>query len=274
MQSVFGKTVLVTGAAMGMGKLFAQLAVDEQAAAVVVWDINEAALNATAQELRARGGKVYPYIVDVSKLESIRDAAARVCIDAGNIDILINNAGIVRGKYFWEHDPAGDIWPTMAINALAPMYLTREFIPAMIDSGRECRVLNIVSAAALVSNPRMSVYCASKWSAFGWSDSIRLELRQAGYKHVRVTTVCPGYVSTGMFDGVKAPLMTPILKPEQVVKRAWNAMKAGKPMVMMPWTIRATVVAKGLPLFMWDFIADKVFGVYHTMETFKGHPNP
>ena len=83
-----------------------------------------------------------------------------------------------------------------AINALAPMHITREFLPAMLAAGRDCRIVNIASAAGLVSNPRMSVYSASKWAVVGWSDSLRLELRGTP---VRVTTVCPSYVTTGMF---------------------------------------------------------------------------
>jgi short-subunit dehydrogenase len=271
MQNVTGKTVLITGAAMGMGKLYAQLAVKENAAAVVLWDINETALKDTVAELTALNGKVHPYVVDVSKLEAITATAARVREEVGNVDILINNAGVVRGKYFWEHDHLKDTFFTMAVNALAPMYISREFLPGMIEGGRESRIVNIASAAGLVSNPKMSVYCASKWAATGWSDSVRLELEQAGHHHVKITTVCPSYISTGMFEGAAAPLMTPILTPEYVVDRVWQAMKNGKVFLMTPWTVRLSMFAKGsLPRPMWDFVADRIFGVYHTMDQFKG----
>lgn len=272
MQTVAGKKVLITGAAMGMGKIYAELAVQEGAAAVVLWDINEQALNATAAGLRAEGGKVQSYVVDVSKLEAITAAAAQVKQEVGDIDILFNNAGVVRGKYFWEHDHLKDTLFTMSINALAPMYIAREFIPSMIQNkGTEARIINIASAAGTVANPRMSVYCASKWSAIGWSDSLRLELVQAGHAHVKVTTVCPSYISTGMFEGAKGPLMTPLMTPEYVVEKVWAAMKKGKPMLLMPWTVTLGVVCKGLfPLWLWDWVADHIFGIYKTMEEFKG----
>lgn len=275
MDSVAGKTVLITGAAMGMGKLYAQLAVQEGARAVVLWDINEAALHLTAAELGAQSGsagsKIFPYTVDVSKLDDIQAAAARVKQDVGPVEVLFNNAGVIRGKYFWEHDPRKDIEFTMSINALAIMYIAREFLPGMIGGGRDCRIVNIASAAGLVSNPRMSVYCGSKWAAIGWSDSVRLELEQAGHTHVKVTTVCPSYISTGMFEGVRGPLMTPIMTPEYVVKRVWAAMKTGKPLLMMPWTVRLSMLTRGLlPIRLWDFVADRIFGVYHTMDEFKG----
>ncbi len=271
MNNVGGKKILITGAAMGMGKIYAQLAVQEGAKAVVLWDINEPALLETVKELKAKGGQVTSYTVDVSKLESITAAAEKVRKEVGDIEILFNNAGVVRGKLFWEHDHIKDTWFTMSINALAPMYIAREFMPAMIASKTECRVINIASAAGTVSNPKMSVYCASKWSAIGWSDSVRLELEQCGHDHVRVTTVCPSYISTGMFEGAKGPLMTPLMTPEYVVNKVWAAMKVGRPMLYLPWTVYLSKIFKGLlPLFLWDFVADKIFGVYKTMEDFKG----
>lgn len=271
METVAGKKILITGAAMGMGKLYAELAVREQAGAVVVWDINALTLEATAAELRAVGGTVFSYVVDLSRREAIETTAAQVRRDIGDIDILINNAGIVRGKYFWEHDDGADIWPTMAVNALAPMYVARAFLPTMMANRRESRIVNIASAAGLVSSPGMSVYSASKWAAIGWSDSLRLELEQAGARQLRVTTVCPAYISTGMFEGARGPLFTPIMRPEYVVNRVWKAMKSGRPMLTLPWTVRLSMLMKGLlPLWLWDFVAGRVFGVYKSMHPFKG----
>ena len=270
--TVAGKKILITGAVMGMGRLYAQLAVKEKAGAVVLWDINAAELEKTASELKAQGGMVFTQVVDVSKLEAITAAAEQTRRDFGDIDILFNNAGIVRGKYFWEHDHLKDTWLTMSINALAPMYIAREFLPAMIASGRESRLVNVASAAGLVSNPRMSVYCGSKWAATGWSDSVRLELEQAGHRHVRVLTVNPTYISTGMFAGARGMLLTPIMTPEYVVHRVWNAMKKGRARLILPWTVYLSNALKGiLPLFLYDFIARHVMGVYKTMDEFRGH---
>jgi len=274
-ESVAGKKVLITGAAMGMGRLYAERAVAELAAAVVLWDVNTAALNDTAAALKASGGTVFTYTVDLSQRAEIEHAAQQVRDDIGDIDILINNAGIVRGKYFWEHDNSADIWPTVAINSLAPMYVTRAFLPTMMANRRESRVVTMASAAGLVSNPRMSVYCGSKWAAVGWSDSLRLELEQVGAKQVRVTTVCPTYIKTGMFEGARGPLMTPLMTPEYVVERVWRAMKRGTPLVTLPWTVRLSMLLKGLlPLPVWDFVAGRIFGVYSSMKDFKGRGNP
>lgn len=271
LESVAGKKVLITGAAMGLGKLFAERAVRENAAAVVLWDINEVALKSTAAELTALGGTIHHFVVDVSAPEQISEAARAVRDEVGDIDILVNNAGIVRGNtYFWETTNRADIDKTMAINSLAPMYVTLEFLPAMVAGSGQARVLTIASSAGLVSNPRMSVYAASKWAALGWSDSVRIELEQAGHDHVKVTTVCPTYIDTGMFDGAKGFLLTPILKQDEVVDTSWQEMKNGGALVILPWTSRLNKALSGiLPLKLRDLFLDTV-GVYRSMEEFTG----
>ncbi len=269
--SLAGSTVLITGAAMGMGRMYAELAVKDHAAHVILWDINAELLDEASAALDSQGSQIHTYVVDVSRLEAIEQAAEKVRNDVGNPDILINNAGIVRGKYFWEHDQRSDIAATMAINTLALMHVTREFLPGMIDGGRPSRIVNVASAAGLLANPRMSVYSSSKWAVVGWSDSLRLELVQAGHKHVAVTTFCPSYIKTGMFEGARGPLMTPLMEPEAVTERVWQAMKDGSPILMMPWTVKLSTALRGvLPLPVWDVVAGRVFGVYRSMEHFTG----
>src|SRR5205823_6101513 len=102
------------------------------------------------------------------------------------------------------------------------------------------------SSAGLNPVPRLAVYCGSKWAAVGWSDSVRLELEQAGHHHVRVTTVCPTYINTGMFDGAKGIFLTPMLQQDQVVGASWKAMLKGHPFVLLPWTSRLNKVVTGV----------------------------
>lgn len=271
MQTVQGANVLVTGAAMGLGKLFARNAVKEGAATVVLWDANEAALKETAAELEAAGGTVHFDTVDVTSAERVAAAAERVRADVGTIHVLFNNAGIVRGNgYFWENDPR-DFRLTVEVNSIGPMLVAREFLPGMVASPRQCRLVNIASSAGLNAIPRMAAYAASKWAAIGFSDSVRLELEQAGHDQVKVTTVCPTYINTGMFDGAKGILFTPMLKQEEVVSETWSAMLAGRPFVVMPWTSRLNKVLTGvLPVRLRDLYLRGV-GVYNSMDEFHGH---
>jgi short-subunit dehydrogenase len=104
---------------------------------------------------------------------------------------------------------------------------------------------------------------------------VRLELKQAGHDHVQVTTVCPYYTRTGMFEGAKSAPLLPILDPAEVVDEAWKATLAGRPFVVLPRTVQLGEILKGVvPTDVRDFLADRVFGVYHTMDDFTGRPQP
>lgn len=270
-----GAHILITGAAGGMGCMYAQRAVDEGAASVVLWDRDAPALARTADELGAAAQgrtRVRSYAVDVSEHGAITKAAHKVRREVGDPDVLINNAGIVRGnRYFWESHAGDDVRPTMLVNALAPMYVTHEFLPGMIASGRPARIVNIGSAAGTLSNPRMAVYAASKAALNGWSDSLRLELRQAGHQHVSVTTVTPSYIATGMFHGARGPLLAPILDPDHVVDRVWRAMLDGRALVELPRSVRLSRALRGLlPTHVFDRVVGEGFGVYRSMEEFRG----
>ncbi|WP_040168063.1 SDR family NAD(P)-dependent oxidoreductase [Microbacterium gorillae] len=271
---IAGSTVLITGAARGMGELYARRAVAAGAARIALWDVDEATATALAAELSRSGTDARAYRVDVSRSEDVRDGVARTLADFDRVDVLINNAGIVRGSLFWEHDPERDIELTMRINTLAAMWLTRELLPGMIaDTSRPKRILNVASAAGTLANPHMSVYAASKWAMIGWSDSVRLELGREGHRHVKVTTFCPSYVSTGMFAGARGPLLTPIMTPRQATRAAWDGMIAGRAMVTKPWTVKLAMALRGvLPTPLWDVIADRVFHVYSSMDHFTGRP--
>ena len=113
----------------------------------------------------------------------------------------------------------------------------------------------------------MSVYAASKAALIGWSDSLRLELVQQGHGYVKVTTVCPSYIGTGLFESARRSLFTPLMTPEYVVNRVWRAMLAGKPQLLLPWTVNLSKVLRGLlPLPAWDVVAGRVFGVYRSTD--------
>lgn len=275
-RTVHGANVLITGAAGGMGRMYAERAVAEAAASVTLWDRDAAALARAVDELgtASQGAtRIRSYVVDVGDLGAIAKTAQKVRKDVGNPDLLINNAGIVRGnRYFWETDNGEDTRPMMQVNALAPMYVTREFLPGMIAAAyRPARIVNIASAAGTLANPRMAVYAASKAALIAWSDSLRLELEQADHTNVKVTTVTPSYISTGMFAGARGPVLTPVLEPEFVVDRVWRAMLEGRPLLELPWSVGLSRALRGiLPTRVFDRIVGDGFGVYRSMEGFTG----
>lgn len=265
MKKFENKIVLITGGASGIGKIMVRLLL-ERKAKVVIWDINQESIAETISEF-SHLGNVVGYNVDVANVEQIQEIAKKVKQEIGIVDVVINNAGIIVGKYFNDHS-FSDISKTMEINANAPMFITKAFLTDMLDqnSGHIC---NIASSGGLVSNPKMSVYAASKWSLIGWSDSLRLEMKQLD-KKVNVTTIMPYYINTGMFDGVKSKI--PILEPEAAALTIIKAIETNKKMVTIPGYIyRFTRLGQAImSTNVFDWFAGDVLGIYKTMEHFTG----
>lgn len=265
MKQFKGKTVLITGGGSGIGKIMVRLCL-ERNAKVIIWDINQKNIDDTILDFSNKG-TVMGFKVDVSNNENIQEVAKKIKQEIGLVDVLINNAGIVVGKFFSEHS-VSDISKTMAINANGPMYVTLAFLNDMMDrnSGHIC---NIASSGGLISNPKMSVYAASKWALIGWSDSLRLEMKQLK-KAVHITTILPYYINTGMFDGVQSKI--PILDPEASALTIIKAIENNKKMITIPGYIyRFTRLGQALlSINGFDWFAGKALGIYKTMEHFTG----
>ena len=265
------KIVLITGGASGIGRIMGKMALKKGAKALVIWDINQANIDATIGELKAFG-KVVGYRVDVSNYEVVAKSYQQVKNEVGDVDILINCAGIITSNKTFDLYSPEEMDRTIQVNTLAPMYVARQVLPDMIarNSGHIC---NIASAGGMLANPKMSVYAASKWAAIGWSDSVRIEL-QDRKSQVRVTTIAPYYITTGMFDGVQSKVF-PLLNPEKVSERIIGAIEDNKKMLMlMKWIPQPhhfiRLLQGLLPMRVFDWLLGEVLGIYHTMDNFTG----
>lgn len=259
--------VLITGGASGIGRIMGRIALEKGASTLIIWDINPINIESTKKEL-GKIGKVKGYIVDVSDNNKVTETYKATVSECGDIDILINNAGIITGNKTFDLQTEDEILRTMMINTIAPMFVARAILPDMLKRNRG-HICTIASAGGMLSNPKMSVYAASKWGVIGWSDSVRIELQEMKSK-VRVTTIAPYYINTGMFDGVKSRII-PILKPEYVSKRVITAIERNKIFRGIPFGFHfirfwQTV----LPIRIFDFFFGKVFGIYHAMDQFTG----
>ncbi len=281
MSRIKGCTALVTGGASGIGFLMGHRLLGKGAVRLVIWDRDGHALDGAAEALdraaqelhRANGSpgeagpRVLPMQVDVTDLDAVRGALAELAEEGVEVDLLLNNAGVVVGRDFAQHTH-DDIRRSMEVNAMAPMHLALELLPGMMERGRG-HIVNIASAAGLLSNPRMSVYCGSKWAMVGWSDALRIELERGG-SGVRVTTVLPYYISTGMFEGVRSPLI-PILRPEKVARAVVSAVEKDRIFLPLPWIVRLVPLLRGLlPPRLFDRVVGDGLGVYRTMRGFRG----
>ena len=259
--------VVITGGASGIGKIMGRMALERGAKCFIIWDINSSGIEATRKELSGYG-KVKGYIVDVSRNDVVEAAYRKTVEDCGNIDILINCAGIITSNKTFDRLTPEEIIRTMNINTLAPMFVTRTMLPDMLK--RNCgHICNITSAGGMLSNPKMSVYAASKWGAIGWSDSVRIELQEMK-SNVHITTAAPYYINTGMFDGVKSPII-PILKPEYVSRKILNAIEGNRSFKGIPFGFHFIRFWQFiLPTAIFDWFFGNVMGIYHALDNFTG----
>ncbi len=262
--------VLVTGGASGIGKIMGRMALERGARCLVIWDINEESIAATKKEYQSLG-KVKGYRIDISDTKQVEATALLTEKECGKVDILINCAGIVANNNTFDKQTTNDIKRTIEINTIAPMVIAQQFLPDMLkrDKGHIC---NIASAAGMISNPKMSVYAASKWAVIGWSDSVRIELKQMK-SNVHFTTIAPYFINTGMFDGVKSRIF-PILKPEPTARKILNAIESNRNFKGIPFSYHFIRSCQALlPTSIFDYIFGEVVGIFHAMDNFKGRKN-
>jgi all-trans-retinol dehydrogenase (NAD+) len=264
MSDIAGQHALITGGASGIGRLMA-LQLAARGARLTVWDINRDALDRVVAEL---GGGARGFACDVSDRQQVYARAAASIAASGPVDILINNAGIVSGADFLEL-PDAKIEATFDINVLALFWTCKAFLPAMIERNRG-HLVTIASASGLIGVARLADYSASKWAAVGFDESLRAELRRTA-PGVITTVVCPFYIDTGMFRGVKSrfPFLLPILKEDDAATRIVRAIETDRRRLVMPWLCHFVPLLRVLPVGLFDWAAD-FLGVNTSMKDFIG----
>ena len=261
-----GNTVLVTGGCSGIGKIMGRMCLEKGAARLVIWDINEDAIDATVRELSALGA-VYGHKADISSPESVDAAYADTKAACGDVDILINCAGIITNNKTFAEQTDRDIIRTIDINTKGAMFVTLRYINDMKARGKG-HICNIASAAGMLSLPKMSLYAASKWGAVAWSDSMRIEL-QREKSPVRVTTIAPYFINTGMFDGIRS--FFKVLKPETVARKTLRAIERDRGFKGIPFPQHFIRLMQGIfPVAWFDFVFGDICGLYTVMDHFTG----
>lgn len=269
MTDVAGKRVLITGGASGLGRLMAhELAA--LGANITLWDIDSSGLSATAQELCDAHPKctVHTFQCDLSDRTAIASTAQQMQEDELLVDVLINNAGIVSGGYLLEIDDQ-QIERTFAVNTLALFWMTRAFLPDMINAGSG-HIVTIASAGGFTGTAKQVDYSASKFAAIGFDEALRVELHNLG-SPVQTTVVCPYYIDTGMFDGVKTRFswLLPILTPEYAVRKTIHGLLKNKRRVIMPRAVYSIFLMRLLPVSIMDGVM-RLLGINSTMDDFTG----
>ncbi|XP_042552092.1 short-chain dehydrogenase/reductase family 16C member 6-like [Dipodomys spectabilis] len=273
-KDVAGEIVLITGGGSGLGR---QLAIHfaTLGAIIVLWDINEEGNKETCRLVKEMNNvKIFAYTCDCSKRQEVYQVAAQVREEVGNVTILINNAGIVTGKNFLDI-PDDMIEKSFAVNALSHFWTYKAFLPAMIEANHG-HLVCISSLAGTIGLNGLSDYCATKFAAIGFAESLFFELDLIKKTNIKTTIICPFLINTGMFDGCvsKYPLLLPILEPKYVAQKIIDAILQEKVYCTLPKSASFILYLKQIMAPKMTVAMVKYLGGETIMASFKGRMKP
>lgn len=193
MKNFSGKVAVITGGASGIGRAIGEYCV-RAGVKVVLADVEESALDATGEELRAMGGTVLCVKTDVSKRSDVESLATQSFDSFGNVHLLFNNAGVAAGGAPWEATWNDWEW-VMSVNLWGVIHGIKVFTPLMLAQRTECHIVNTSSSAGLIAGGFSAPYSVSKHAVVALSESLYLTLQQRN-SLLKVSVLCPGLVNT------------------------------------------------------------------------------
>jgi NAD(P)-dependent dehydrogenase (short-subunit alcohol dehydrogenase family) len=197
MQDLAGKTAFVTGAASGIG-LGIATALAQAGVKVMLCDIEESALAAACERLRATNADVDAVRADVSLKAELQAAADAVIARYGKVHILVNNAGVVGGGAYGAWTDAAWDW-TLGVNLMAVIWGIEIFGPLIEQHGEGGQIVSTASIAGLISGGS-GAYNVSKYGVVALSEGLRVELAPRG---IGVSVLCPGFIRTQIIDAAR-----------------------------------------------------------------------
>lgn len=204
------RVVVITGAAAGIGRATA-LRFAEEGAYIAAWDVSDKGASQLESAVKWAGGECHFHSVNVTDASAVEAAAAAVVKDWGRIDVLINNAGIVRDAQLvkWnggspESIMSEETWDSVVgVNMKGVFLVTRAVVPHMIKGGGGV-ILSAASVVGLLGNFGQTNYVASKAGVIGMT---RTWARELGKHKIRVNAVAPGFIATDMVRSMPAKVL-------------------------------------------------------------------
>jgi len=187
-----GRLAFVTGAAQGIGRAIA-VGLSQAGARVIATDVNEAAVAATADAIRAESGTAWSFALDVTQADACQTLAERVAAEIGRVDLLVNNAGINIREGNDSPNAARNWRRTFDVNVNGTFNVTQSLLPAL----RAARgtILNVASLTAFIAQAGSIGYSPSKGAIKMYTQTLAAELAADG---VRVNALAPGLIATPM----------------------------------------------------------------------------
>ncbi|WVN90403.1 uncharacterized protein L203_105639 [Cryptococcus depauperatus CBS 7841] len=268
------QVVLVTGGGSGIGACLAETLAARNAKVVV--------LTREESKHNANYDNIHTYKCDVSVYKEVEKAAVQIRKEVGDPTIIVNNAGVVKGKLLLDLTEE-DINSTFGSNTLAQFWILKIFLPAMLRQGAG-HVVTMSSLLGIVSAAQMSDYCASKAAVLSLHQTLRLELDNRYHSPtIRTTLVVPAYTVTSLFSRVKLPsnclfsFLCPPVQPDTIAKQIIDALEENESRIIrLPsYTnlARFSGDAVGLvPAWMRDFV-QWLSGADHAMTEYGPRPD-
>jgi 3-oxoacyl-[acyl-carrier protein] reductase len=256
MKDLRGKKALITGGASGIGRALTLALAD---AGVDCWllDVDEHGMADVVAEVCRRAVQAVGKRCDLTQPAEITQAVRELLAAWGELHLLVNNAGVAC--YGAMDQLTADQWDrVLRVNLLAPIQLTRELLPVLLTQD-EAHILNVGSLASHVAIRKLAPYNVSKFGLLGLSETLRSEY---GRGALGVTTLCPGFVDTPIFDRAeyagsrqRKPPRWLMTTPDRIARRGLRAIQRNEPLVVMTALARALWILKRLAprLFLRTF---------------------
>jgi NAD(P)-dependent dehydrogenase (short-subunit alcohol dehydrogenase family) len=262
LKKVEDQVIVITGASSGIGLVTAKIAA-ARGARLLLAARNEADLRRAVEEIRRRGGRAVYAIADVATAEEVDRIAETAVQEYGRIDTWVNNAAVALYGRLMDL-PVADMRRQFDVNYWGQVYGSRAAVPHLMRQGGT--LINVASALADRAIPLQGNYCAAKHALKGFTDSLRMELEEAGAP-ISVTLVKPGSIDTPLFDkartllGVEPQPVPPVYAPELVARAILDC--AERP-------VRDLVVSgMGKVLSLAGTVAPRLTDLYMERSTFE-----
>ena len=252
--------IIITGASSGIGAATARRLAQEQAC-LTLSARREGRLRELAKEVEALGSEALTVTTDVTRRADIDRMVQATLERWGRVDVLLNNAGVSFDEPLVELAPE-NVRAEVAVNLIAVIECAQAVLPAMLRQ-KSGHIINVASIEGLIATPGSSVYCATKFGVFGFSDALRRQLSNSG---VHVSAVCPGYTPSeitprlkAIVDGSPEAVHHPGLMPTAyVADQIAKLVRHPRRMLVLPhsWNMLVTTA------FLFPGLADRLVGSF------------